>query len=144
MAQEQLIRQSDPSFLTKKQPRNVRILDPEISISPGSGNLKAKGGLTPIHTSDSIRRIEQGGGSCENVRAGSSDRMSKSQRKGRPESHLTNRGVGVRWGLAPRISRGARAISPRRLTLLKPNAIIGIPQTLLNAFALRLYPTRHT
>jgi hypothetical protein len=24
--------------------------------------------------------------------------MSKTQRIGRPESHLTNRGVGVRWG----------------------------------------------
>jgi len=36
--------------------------------------------------------------SCANVLA--SDRMCKSQRKGRPESHLKNRGVGVRWGLA--------------------------------------------
>ena len=30
--------------------------------------------------------------------AGSSDRTSKSQRIGRLKSHLTNRGVGVRWG----------------------------------------------
>jgi hypothetical protein len=40
---------------------------------------------------------------CERSHAtGSSDRTSKSQRKGRPESHLTNRGVGVRWGLPVR------------------------------------------
>ena len=63
-----VIRQSDPSFLTEKQLANVRILDPEIYIPPGSCNQNAKGGLTPIHTSDSIRRIKQGGGSCENVR----------------------------------------------------------------------------
>ena len=38
--------------------------------------------------------------------------MSKSQRKGRPESHLTNRGVGVRWGLVqPEMARGWGTIS---------------------------------
>ena len=34
--------------------------------------------------------------------------MSKSQRKGRPESHLANRGVGVRWGLTLRLFAGPR------------------------------------
>jgi hypothetical protein len=77
---------------------NVRILDPEIYIPPGAGNLKAKGGpFASTHVSGkSLDRAR--GRSCENVPAGNSDRTSKSQRKGRPESHLTKRGVGVRWG----------------------------------------------
>ena len=63
-----VIRQRDPSFLTKKELTYVRILDPEIYVPPGSGNLKAKGGLSPASTSQAKQRIEQGGRLCENVR----------------------------------------------------------------------------
>ena len=39
-----------PKFSDTKELANVRILDPEIYIPPGSCDLKAKGGLSPAHT----------------------------------------------------------------------------------------------
>ncbi len=69
---------------------------------PGQANGKPRGAFASKHTTGpelpTLREYPHMLASCANVLA--SDRMCKSQRKGRPESHLTNRGVGVRWGLA--------------------------------------------
>jgi hypothetical protein len=75
---------------------NVRILDPKIYIHPGSGNLKAKGGLSPAHTSQASHRIKQGVGHVRTFRLGAVIGRANQSVKVDRESHLTNRGV--RWG----------------------------------------------
>ena len=90
-----------PKFSDTKELANVRILDPEIYIPPGSCDLKAKGGA---FASTHRHRIKQGDRSCANVLA--RDRTRKSQRIGRPESHLTNWGWVYGGGLPVQLSKG--------------------------------------